>query len=103
MELKELRKNKKITQNKISSELNIPITTYKRYENEERTPNIETLIKLANFYNVSLDYLVGRNFNNEFGYLNEQEKMLLNIFKKLNSQNQLKLVAEATGMFIAQG
>ena len=103
MRLKEIRKENKKNQNELAKYLNIAISTYSGYELETSEPTIDTLCKLADYYGVSLDYLVGRNFNNEYGYLNEQEKMLLNIFKKLNSKNQLKLVAEATGMLIAQG
>ena len=102
MRLKELRKNKKITQNEISSKLNIPIATYVRHENEETTPNIDTLIKLADFYGVSLDYLVDRNFNNEYGYISEDEKELLTNFKNLTDINKIKLLSELKGLLLSQ-
>jgi len=100
--LKELRKANKITQSEIAQNLNITQQTYAKYELGNHEPNLQTLCKLADFFGVSLDYLVGREFNNEYGYLGEQERMLLNIFRKLNSKNQLRLVAEATGMLVAQ-
>ena len=45
MRLKELRKNENITQKDFAKLLNIPITSYIRYETEEKTPNLDTLIK----------------------------------------------------------
>lgn len=58
--LKELRKTNKITQQKIADKLNIPQTTYSNYEQGIRTPDNETLCRLADFYDVSVDYLLGR-------------------------------------------
>lgn len=58
--LKELRKSKNLTQNEISKEINITQRAYSFYETGKREPNIDTLIKLADFYKVSLDYITGR-------------------------------------------
>ena len=102
MKLKELRKENKKTQEEIAKYLNLTQASYGRYETGIHEPTIDTLCKLADFYSVSLDYLVGREFNNKYGYLGDQEIMLLNVFAKLNDKNKLKLVAEATGMLIAQ-
>lgn len=41
--------------------LGLPYTTYVNYEKGEREPNSETLIMIANYYNVSIDYLIGRD------------------------------------------
>ena len=100
--LKELRKANNKTQEEIARLLNVTQVTYSRYELEQSEPTIETLIKLADIYGVSLDYLVGRKFQNDVGYLNENEKAILKIMKQLNEYNQDKLVAEAQGMLIAQ-
>ncbi len=59
--LKELRTEKKISMAQIARDLNIPYTTYVNYEKEEREPNSEMLIKLANYFNVSIDYIIGRS------------------------------------------
>lgn len=58
--LRELRKEKGLTQTEISKILNISQVTYSQYEREKREPGIKTLIKLADFYKVSLDYITGR-------------------------------------------
>jgi transcriptional regulator with XRE-family HTH domain len=49
----------------ICQAVGIGIMTYYRYEIGQRTPPLETLIALADFFNVSLDYLVGREFPKE--------------------------------------
>ena len=58
--LKELRKKKKISQLKLALDLNMNQNTISRYENLEREADYETLIKFADYFDVSLDYLLGR-------------------------------------------
>lgn len=86
--LKELREQKKITQTQLAKETNIPMISYTRYENGITEPSVQILIKLADYYNVSLDYLVGRQYTNEIGYLDQQQTMAVQGYLKLNTQNQ---------------
>ena len=58
--LKKLRTEKKISQLKLAIDLNMNQNTISRYENMEREADYETLIKFADYFNVSLDYLLGR-------------------------------------------
>jgi transcriptional regulator with XRE-family HTH domain len=58
--LKRVRKEKNILQKDIALFLGIPLRTYQSYEYGEALPNIDTLDKLADFFDISLDYLVGR-------------------------------------------
>ena len=102
MKLKELRNQEKKTQQDIAKFLNTTQQTYARYEIETSEPTIETLCKLADYYNVSLDYLVGRNFNNEFGYLTDQEKSLLKMFRDMNEKNKIMYIGEALGLLAMQ-
>ena len=60
MRLKELRKKKGITQLRLATELNTTQNTISRYETGEHEPGIAELIKLADYFNVSVDYLIGR-------------------------------------------
>lgn len=60
MRLRDLREDNDITQSQIASELNIRQNTYSQYENGKRQMPIELLWKLADYYNTSIDYLVGR-------------------------------------------
>ena len=61
--LKKLRESNVKLQQDMALLLDISIRQYQRYEKGEQEPNIDTLIKIADFYNVSLDYLVGRTDN----------------------------------------
>ena len=56
--LKKLRKNKRKSQKQIADMLGITQTAYSRYEVGISEPNIETLLKLADYFNVDLDYLM---------------------------------------------
>ena len=58
--LKFLRKERKIPQKDLAELLGISIRGYQFYESEDNEPNIKMLTKLADFYDVSIDYLVGR-------------------------------------------
>ena len=58
--LKELRKARKISQLKLALDLNMNQNSISRYETMEREADYETLIKFADYFNVSLDYLLGR-------------------------------------------
>ena len=62
--LKKLRKERKISQLKLALDLNMNQNTISRYENLEREADYETLIKFADYFGVSLDYLLGR-YDNE--------------------------------------
>ena len=59
--LKELRKKRNISQLKLALDLNMNQNTISRYENLERQADYEALIKFADYFNVSLDYLLGRS------------------------------------------
>lgn len=58
--LKELRKKRKISQLQLALDLNMNQNTISRYENMEREADYETLIRFADYFEVSLDYLLGR-------------------------------------------
>ena len=59
--LKKLRKQKNISQLKLAIDLDMNQNTISRYENMEREADYATLIRLADYFNVSLDYLLGRS------------------------------------------
>lgn len=58
--LKECRIEKGYTQREVAIYCDITEKTYQNYELETREPKIEILIRIANLFNVSIDYLVGR-------------------------------------------
>ena len=61
--LKELRKKKGISQLRLAIDLNTTQNTISRYETGEREPGIIELIKIADYFHVSVDYLIGRTEN----------------------------------------
>lgn len=61
--LRDLREDADLNQTAIANYLGIQQTVYSRYERGARTIPLELLIQLADFYNVSLDFLVGRTNN----------------------------------------
>ena len=66
MRLKELRKKRKITQQRLAIELNMSQNSISRYENEVREADYQTLIKFADYFNVAVDYLLERTDNPKF-------------------------------------
>lgn len=56
-----MRKEQNLTQLLAAEGMGIPFSTYRRYEKKEREPDASTLVKMADFYSVTLDYLVGRS------------------------------------------
>lgn len=81
-----LRKNAGLTQKELCKMLNVSRSTYNGYELEKFEPNIETLKKLADFYNVSVDYLIGHRQNNKIDKsgLTNTQKNIIDIVSQLN-------------------
>ena len=58
--MKALRKERKVPQQQLADLMGVQIRGYQFYESETSEPKIAALIALADFYDVSIDYLVGR-------------------------------------------
>ena len=58
--MKELRKDMGLTQQQVADKLNISRVNYTRYETDVVCPDFDTLIDIADFFNVSLDFLFNR-------------------------------------------
>jgi len=65
MRLKYLRKQRKLSQMKLAMDLNMNQNTISRYENGTHEADYATLIKLADYFGVSIDYLLERTDNPE--------------------------------------
>ena len=64
--LKKIRKQKKLSQLKVAMDLAISREALSYYENGKRSPDMEMLIKLSDYFNVSIDYLIkGEEFTNK--------------------------------------
>lgn len=58
--LRELRKSNNLTQAQVAEILHISRPAYTQYETGNKQPSIETLVKLADLFKTSVDYLIGR-------------------------------------------
>lgn len=59
--LKKLRESKKLTQSELATALNIGRASISNYELGTRTPDIDTLVKISDYFNVTTDYLTGKS------------------------------------------
>ena len=57
----ELRNSRQLYQKDVAEQTKIALRAYQYYEHGEREPQLSALIRLADFYGVSLDYLAGRS------------------------------------------
>ena len=61
--LKQIRKERRLTQLKVATDLNISREALSHYENNKREPSIEMLVKMSEYFNVSIDFLInGKEF-----------------------------------------
>ena len=61
--LKQIRKEKNLTQQKVALDLNISRESLSYYENGKRQPSLELLVAFSKYFNVSIDYLItGKEF-----------------------------------------
>lgn len=87
--LQQLRKEKKLSQKEFGNILGSAESTISMYERNARQPDYDTLIKIARFFDVTIDYLLGESFekrpsrdnmaSREFDNLSEDEKEYLNM------------------------
>lgn len=93
--LRDLREDKDLKQKDIAKILNTSPNYYGDYENGKRPIPFERVIELANYYNVSLDYIAGRT-NDKKGLtkssLADDETMLIKKFRMLNNTRKGKII-----------
>lgn len=61
--LQQARMTRNLTQSNMAQMLDVTLRSYQRYEAGDREPNFDALLKLADFFDVSVDYLLGRTDN----------------------------------------
>lgn len=86
--LKSLRITNNLTQNDLAKLCNIEQTTYSLWERKKTQPSIENIIKLSNFYKVSIDYLLGNEEEDGRIIVQEielpsDERQLINNYREL--------------------
>ncbi|TMV49541.1 helix-turn-helix transcriptional regulator [Paenibacillus mesophilus] len=60
VQLRQLRKARKMTQKQLADKLNVAKSTISQYENNINEPDLKTVVKLAELFDVTIDYLLGR-------------------------------------------
>ncbi|HID9510937.1 helix-turn-helix domain-containing protein [Clostridioides sp. ZZV14-6150] len=85
--IKQLRENMNLSREELSNKINISYSALSKYETNNRFPDKVTLNKIADFFDVSTDYLLGRNKNisNEE---DEEVKELVDIIYKLDKEDR---------------
>lgn len=72
--LKMLRHEKKLTQSDLAKYLNVSKANVSRYELGTRQPNFDTLVNISVFFNVSIDWLLGRSTIRSFSSINDKPR-----------------------------
>lgn len=98
--LKELRKSHHLTQDDMAEALCMKRQTYSAYERQISVPDINIIIKLADIFSVSVDYLLGKSDIKQKAedvspsnsiIVDENQKALINTLKNLSPENQKEL------------
>lgn len=94
--LKKLRKNNKMTQKELADKIGVARTTLANYEQGTRFPDKETLLLIADFFNVSLDYLVGRTPADKIKNAISDDKELQETWEQISQRENLQLLFKQT-------
>lgn len=118
--LKELRKKSKLNQKQVADVLGLTVSAYGNYELGQREPTIESLCKLADYYGVTVDYLIGHdsnaimdrpdsaiaeNFIREFGDLFSDETFqnYIKLYKLMDTRQRIFVLGMIVGWLQDQG
>lgn len=103
--LKKLRKERKITQSQLAEKFKFTDATINRYEKGVNEPTLETLVKIAKFFNVTTDYLLGFepvNKNIPESEFTQEQQQVVELIKKLNSKELEKVYNYLLGLLDAR-
>ena len=103
--LKQLRKQHKISQAELAKQLFVSQQAVGKWETNKATPNPETIIKIANIFDVSTDYLLGHSdifkideeepTQEEWDSLTDTQKLIIELMGKLTPEQQDAIVRHA--------
>lgn len=99
--LRELREREGLTQAELSKKLNISPSTVGMWEKGYRSPDYEMLGRIADYFNVTTDYLLGRE--TAAISLSKKQTTLLNMFDGLNDTGQSTLMNVAGSLKMSHG
>ena len=118
--LKQLRTENDVSQSDIAKLLDVTRQAYSRYERGDREPDLEMLCKLADYYGVTVDYLIGHesksiidrpdsaiaeNFIREFGNLFSDEtfQSYIKLYKLMDARQRIFVLGMIVGWLKEQG
>lgn len=116
--LLKIRLEKNLSQTDIAKSLNVARNTVSQWENSKRDPDCNTLIKLANFLDVTIDELLGNDNNNKYLFIPKgkrelikflvdtpisvKHEELIRLAVQLNAINLLKATCYTAGLLTSQ-
>lgn len=90
--LKEIREARNVTQTQLAKDIGVSNTTVSNWESGVRQPEIEMIITLADYFDISIDFLLGRNFKNRLynqdNYILRKEQVYPILNKILDIEEQ---------------
>ncbi|MBE7012304.1 MAG: helix-turn-helix transcriptional regulator [Ruminococcaceae bacterium] len=92
--IKKLRIDKGLSQQQLADIIGVSQQSINKYENHNVEPNIETLSLLADYFETSVDFIIGRTEINrkiqevEIYALNEEEKKVIDSFRQLDKSDR---------------
>jgi transcriptional regulator with XRE-family HTH domain len=101
--LKKIRKINGLSQASLSEKINVHVTNIARYETNKQTPTIDILKKIADFYDVAVDYFISED--DEIKPASRlRDRVLLEKFEKIEdfSDDEKKTVIDLIDAFIAK-
>ncbi len=106
LRIRELRISRKLSQQELAEYLKISKSSINMYERGEREPGLDLLEAIADFFNVDMDYLMGKSDNPQkyisnsanCVILTEDEKTLVDIYRNFNDEGKEKLLDTASDM-----
>ena len=94
--LKLLRTDKNYTQNDVCLKIHLSRSSYSNYENGLRTPSLDILKLLAEFYDTSLDYLAGSiEYRAKYPFFTSEELALVSLYRDLQIPDKKELFSYA--------
>ena len=102
--IKDLMNEHKINANQLTSELGLSVSSFSDWKRGKGSPSLDAVVKISDYFNVSLDYLVRGDDNGVVHHLefsNSADDELLEKFHSLTPDLQEKLLSYADGMLAA--
>ena len=102
--LKKLRLENNLTQEDLAKIINKSSVAYGYYESGRNDPDIQTILKLADYFHTTTDNLLGHNvpYLFDISTLSQEQKELLEEIKKLSNNNCKRVLDFITGLQIAE-